>query len=62
MAEEKQLTPEESTFRNEAYATIKGLMSENTRLKDAYGRAVKQKKATARGLSNVKGFQQLKSF
>jgi hypothetical protein len=63
MAEDKkELTPEESAFRNEAFNTIKGLMGENAKLKDAYGRAVRQNKASSRGMSTIKGLKGLKGF
>jgi hypothetical protein len=63
MAEEKkQMSAEESTFRAQAYETITGLMTENAKLKDSYGRAAKKSKASQRGSSTIKGFKGFKGF
>jgi hypothetical protein len=61
-ADKKEMTAEESAFRNKAYETITGLMNENQRLKDAYGRMSKKNKTEKRSSGTIKGFKGFKGF
>lgn len=62
MAEEQNVKPEDTSFKNDQAKTIADLKAENVKLKDMVGKASKRKTARRTEGFNIVGFKGLKGF